>query len=291
VILGGMPIFMYEDDLGYLLLPDSAKCAMSGLSPQQMMAKRHLPPAAALEGTAIGRCVQRLITTYLDHLLIDIGCQYGTSALHLAYFARKHGSTGPVFAFDPGDAGSLASINIAMNKDMGEVQFFSCAVGAFSGYTLLYSELGNSENNRVGNRGPASRSRPTRITSVDNFLETHCGFKPAFLKIDTQGFDPEVVDGAERLLNGLPTILHIEFVPHAVKPRRSPEDFLRRLLADFILLEDKGSHGEPIKEDQIYEFTRSIDASETRWTDLICISRKLPWAEEICAAISTHGVA
>lgn len=292
VLNGSMPLFMYMDDLAYRQIPDEYKCAVQREAPGVFLRRRQPPRGSVFAGTPMGRSLDYLLESFDRVAVLDIGCQYGTSAIAFANHLRLAGRSEPVFAFDPGDAGSLAPHNIAMNAEMGAVEFFPKAVSNWSGMTLLYSEIGNTENNRLGNpidtRG-VTMSRPAPVTTVDDFMAERSLDLPTFLKIDTQGFDYEVVDGARALIERQPVVLHVEFTPHAMRARLEPGDFLALLCHNFVVLDDANVGLGPIPEEKIAEAVTRIDAYPSQHTDFICISRKLSGWQQLVSDIVEQG--
>jgi hypothetical protein len=151
--------------------------------------------------------------------------------------------------------------------------------------TLAYSEPRHGANDRTGAARPAAVARPVPITTIDDFLGERGGLRPAFLRIDMQGFDPEVVDGALALIESHPVAMSIGFAPHAIRPRRSPELFLMRLSERFTVIDERGPRDRSIDQDDPDAFVREIDASDDKRTDLICISRKIAGHGELVAQI------
>jgi FkbM family methyltransferase len=278
VIDGPLALFMYRDDLLYRLHPDAQKRAVLGEPANVFMRRRDVTKRPALEGTPAGRCVRHMLRLFQDVALLDIGCHCGATALHLAHFVKEQGRSMPVYAFDPGDAGRLTPYNFAVNAAIGKVEFFPMAVSEVSGGTLFYCEIGNSENKRIGNplTDDVTLSRPALVTSIDDFLATRGGLRPAFLKIDTQGFDPEVVAGATQLIASQPVTIKTEFTPHAMRPRMPPEMFLERLCRDFVVIDERAVQAGPIDQAALSEFVAKVDATPDTWTDLICVSKNLP---------------
>jgi FkbM family methyltransferase len=293
VVDGPLVVFMFRDDLLYKLHPDAQKRAVLGEPATVFMRRRDVTARPALEGTPAGRCVRHMLRLFQDVALFDIGCHCGATALHLAHFVKEQGRSIPVYAFDPGDSGRLAPYNFAVNAAVGKVEFFPLAVSEVSGGTLLYGEIGNSENNRIGNplADDVTLSRPALVTTIDDFLATRGGLRPAFLKSDTQGFDPEVVAGATRLIASQPVTIKTEFTPHAMRPRMPPETFLERLCWDFVVIDERAVQAGPIDPGALSEFVAKVDASPDTWTDLICVSKNLPDRESLVREVCGSGTA
>ncbi|NIQ16318.1 MAG: hypothetical protein GTO02_18585, partial [Candidatus Dadabacteria bacterium] len=73
------------------------------------------------------------------------------------------------------------------------------AAGNYDGYLPIHAEPGENENNRIVNpqQYDFSVSRIKKGVSLDRFLdEINCD-SDLFIKMDTQGAEPEVFEGLE----------------------------------------------------------------------------------------------
>lgn len=285
---GPLLVPMYVDDLAYQSIPRERR---SSANPQVLQAfDLEESRRAALTPCVHYDLAQAFARRFDDFLAIDVGCQYGTSAITLARYLRSIGKTMPVIAFDPGDAGRLAPTTIEMNDAADEVHFYPQAVGARDGFAVLFHEFGNSENNRIVNAIPESLSRIVRTVSLDSFLESHYALKPALVKIDTQGAEPEVLAGAGRLLRTCPTVLLMEYTPWAIRTRTDPVAFLARLQEDFHIyrlvdhvgtIASRTSGLALIAPGEVPQFTAMIDDSSAKWTDVVLVSKLIEAADEL----------
>lgn len=140
---------------------------------------------------------------YLSHFhfaaktLIDIGVQRGTPELYQLFSDRK------IVLVDP-----LPGVREALDQRYSgrlDYQFFSLALGAAPGTATL-----NIMGDARGKTGIPARSELTastiterhevKVVTLDSLLAEHPTPAPFGLKIDTEGYELEVLRGAERTL-------------------------------------------------------------------------------------------
>ena len=110
VRIGPFLNFMFEDDVGYKALPEGCK------KKTNLLGQYKHTPASQLALTQFIRnwtpkdsATRRLLAHFLKYLpnfsAVDIGCQYGSSAMQTARFIHSLSAANRVHAFDPGLAG------------------------------------------------------------------------------------------------------------------------------------------------------------------------------------------
>ena len=127
--------------------------------------------------------------------IIDIGANMGVYALSMA---RTVGPTGRVWAFEPASstAGLLAQ-SIAANE-FAHVVLEQCALSSASG-TLRLSLNDNSELNELVRDGaPSGASEEVRVSTLDECRERHDWRDIAFVKIDAEGEERNILNGGQR---------------------------------------------------------------------------------------------
>jgi FkbM family methyltransferase len=128
----------------------------------------------------------------------DVGANLGYYTL---LGAACVGPRGRVVAFEPfPPAWDRLQKNLGLNA-FGQVVTFNVAVSKARGKSTLFYE-------REGPDGVATFIRPNQITasvvcdtlSLDQFLQEHQEPPPMVMKVDVEGWEKAVLDGAERLL-------------------------------------------------------------------------------------------
>ena len=154
--------------------------------------------------------------------VLDIGANIGWYTVSAA---RRVGSTGHVFAFEPDPRNySILAANIAQG-DLSWVTAQRCALGRTSGTAAMQGSMDNQGDLRVRNftaqAGPLMDDEIS-VVALDDYLAGQEAFRLErlrILKMDVQGFEYEVFSGARRLLQSLPTatVCFIEFDPALLK--------------------------------------------------------------------------
>jgi len=184
---------------------------------------------------------------FLAHLregmcVFDVGANIGYYTL-LA--ARAVGSSGRVWAFEPEPHNfALLTRNVTENG-FANVRLINAAVSDRAGVLRLHLDDANfgAHSLEVGSvRTSSGRSVEVETVFLDRFAEEASTFEAGVLvKVDVQGAEALVVEGAQRLL-GLPNVtLFLEIWPEALE--RAQADAGRLLAA----LEDLGFRFEDVE--------------------------------------------
>lgn len=205
--------------------------------------------------------------------VLDVGANIGYTA---ALFAT--GLTGGyrVYAFEP-EPKNFAQLErtVARLQLAGRVEPVHAAVGATDGTVQLWRNEAHHGNHRIATpdlrkrtADPASLTVP--LVSLDRFAEER-GIAAAvrFVKIDVQGYEPEVLAGMQGLLaanRGL--AVAIEFMPQAIADLGfEPDALLETLTRAGLRLHALGRDG------SVTPFDRSRPAphlAERGYVDLLC---------------------
>lgn len=157
--------------------------------------------AATGGGSAVG-VVHYGLEEYSDmafcaHLLrpgdvfVDVGASIGTYTLLASGVADAD-----VIAFEPvPETGKRLSDHVVLNRLEARVQIRRCAVGAGAGTVRMTTDLRAANYIATGDDDGMSVEVP--ITTLDVELAT---LHPTMLKIDVEGFEQEVLDGADAAL-------------------------------------------------------------------------------------------
>ena len=135
-------------------------------------------------------------------IVLESGAHHGCTTIVLS---RWVGENGKVIAFEPVPANaSIIRKNIELNQ-IKNVWLESKAVGATSGHKVKISGNSNSSVRALG------QGREVDLTCLDQYEYLN----PTFLKVDVEGFEVEVLKGAQRILRKRPK-LAIEVHPEAL---------------------------------------------------------------------------
>ena len=121
---------------------------------------------------------------------VDVGANVGA---YTVLASRVSGAF--THAFEPGtEAADALVANTALNQIADRVTLRRCAVGRASG-TVHFAANGAGAMHHVARSGEAAASRAVEMLTLDD-----CQLSPSILKIDTEGYEAEVLAGASRTL-------------------------------------------------------------------------------------------
>jgi FkbM family methyltransferase len=122
---------------------------------------------------------------------VDVGANVG------AYTVLASKVSGAfTHAFEPGaEAADALMANAALNHIEDRVKLRRCAVGRVSG-TVRFAANGSGAMHHVARPGEPAGSVAVEMLTLDD-----CALSPSILKIDTEGYEAEVLAGASRTLS------------------------------------------------------------------------------------------
>jgi FkbM family methyltransferase len=158
---------------------------------------RHIAKYGACE-PLLTRWLSAYLATSSLGIFVDVGANLGWHAIH----AAQHKAVETVVAFEPDAFNAwLLDRNLSFNG-IGNVVVNACAVGARRGFIRLYRYKSSNcgRHSVLADYGYGSRLVP--ITELDTALDTlGMADRPVLIvKIDVEGYEPEVVLGATQTL-------------------------------------------------------------------------------------------
>jgi FkbM family methyltransferase len=133
-------------------------------------------------------------------IFIDVGANIGLMTL---LGARRVGPSGGVYAFEPAPATfGLLQDNISLNQ-MKNIHAMNVGLGSAQGVEVIYS---NRQNNRgmisfVEKEPGAAEVDEVPVQTLDEFWEEKSNGPVKMIKIDVEGWELEVLKGAQALLS------------------------------------------------------------------------------------------
>ena len=126
-------------------------------------------------------------------VIFDVGAHIGITALHFSNAFPE----AKVHAFEPGSRNfDHMSANLSGKPDIQRHKF---AIGAEPGEAILLIEPDHPSMARIGEgQGP---TEVVKVETLDHFCRAHGIDAVAILKIDVEGFEMNVLTGAEQLLS------------------------------------------------------------------------------------------
>ena len=138
-------------------------------------------------------------------VVIEVGANIGAHTLPLA---KLVGAAGRVYAFEPQRVVyQTLCANVAINS-LTNVECFHCAVGAQPGHVLIpeidYSQPANFGGLSVNQFEQGSK---VPLVSLDGFIDPP---HVHLLKVDVEGMEQEVLQGAKGLIERFRPVLYVE---------------------------------------------------------------------------------
>lgn len=159
-----------------------------------------------------------------DDFLVDVGANSGQMTSLMAVCA---GPGGKVLAFEPHpDNCELLKRNVdAWSGQLrnAPIELSACALGSSAGEADLNEPAGFAENSGLATLAGSSnggRSHKVQVRRLDDVLED--GTRVAVMKLDVEGFELQVLHGAEQLLHS-GNIRNVVFEDHDGYPSQVSE--------------------------------------------------------------------
>ncbi len=196
------------------------------------------------------RLIRRAVTP--GSVCMDIGANIG---LHTLGMGRAAGPHGRVFAIEPESRNfALLSENLRLNR-IENVTLIRAAAGASPGRCWIKRSESNLGDHRVSS-GPAPGSEEVPLVTVDEALRNTATGLVSFIKIDVQGYEPNVLRGMRATLQKNPNVVILmELAPQLLQDAGSSAAELLGLCQSVGLTgwEIDSYRIAPISPDWIYE--------------------------------------
>ncbi len=151
-----------------------------------------------------------------DFNILDIGANIGYQSLMFAKLCPD----GKVYSFEPDSQNfEVLKKNILLNS-FKNIVIFKKALGAKNGTVTLYKyAFWNPGMNRILTEKPSveHKSEPLTIVTLDEIIDNEQIEKVDLIKIDVEGFEKFVLEGAQNTIKKWSPILFIELVESNLK--------------------------------------------------------------------------
>jgi FkbM family methyltransferase len=157
---------------------------------------------------------------------VDVGANIGATALIMGAYAVQGGR---VIAVEPGPQSfDLLQRNLALNG-ASTVTALNCAVSSKPGRMTF------CENSAYGHLAPGAEGLQVEVQTLDQIVEGQGLTRLDLLKIDTEGFEPQVLEGARATIERHRPVIYLELNSWALiaHGRRDPLAFVTGLSAAF----------------------------------------------------------
>ncbi|CCQ61759.1 hypothetical protein CWATWH0401_3365 [Crocosphaera watsonii WH 0401] len=235
----------------------------------------------------------------IDFVFIDIGANYGNTAIPAAKFFKKYGQHNPIISFEPGFVYELFKNNVKINQLSDIIQPEKIALGNQNRPIVIKSMLEHSESNSTQELRqfyPDLQLASCHLVdgmTLDNYVEKHQIRSPLLVKIDAEGSDFQVLQGMNKLLNYDVVMLILEYDPKDLKNFMPGEEVLDKLSKDYKLFNmrtlDQNVQwkfsfiGEEM--DSFITFSQNVMESPSGWTDILAVRKDLPNLDKLMERI------
>ena len=160
---------------------------------------------------------------------IDIGANLGEWTVP---FARAVGPAGRVLAAEPAPRAAAALEATLGANGLHQVQVMQCAVGDHDGFAefavpVVTSARSDTGTAKIGAAGPGGNALRVALRSLDSLAADHRLDRTDLIKIDVEGYERQVLDGAEATLGRFRPTLVIETGHEGAGDRGAIRDRLR----------------------------------------------------------------
>ena len=173
-------------------------------------------------------------------VVVDVGANIG---YYTVLLANKVGVAGKVFAFEPDKTNFEILIKNIKTNNLKNVVAVNTAVGSKNGTKVLYKSEENLGDHKLyetlcpsdTSLDPpkanafrrAGEKEEVKIIKLDDFL---ANTKVDLMKIDTQGWEPEVIEGAKSIIKNYKPTIFFEYSPASYKAAKLDGDKMMKFI-------------------------------------------------------------
>lgn len=174
--------------------------------------------------------------------VIDVGANIGAYTLPMA---QQVGEKGEVFAFEPEPKNAVILMKNVLDNGFENTIVFPFALSDKETVTRLYLSWDNVGDHRIydGNYKRPRDSIEVMTERLDDVLAEEADHI-AVMKIDTQGYEPFVIEGAKALIQAHKPKIFLEYWPYAYRKAGADKKRMLTFLSDlayeaYVIDEDK----------------------------------------------------
>lgn len=187
-------------------------------------------------------------------VVVDVGANIG---YYTALFSKKVGEKGKVYAFEPDKTNyEILVKNVAENK-LKNVKVIKAALGSKNTVETMFKSAQNSGDHRLFKDNLAiSGYEKIKVYKLDDYLKKQKENRRIdLIKIDTQGWEPEVIKGAAKTIEKFEPVIFFEYWPWAYRQagldRETMMKFLRKVYGKINYIEEYIQVYFPIKKTKL----------------------------------------
>jgi FkbM family methyltransferase len=177
--------------------------------------------------------------------VVDAGANVG---LYTGLFSRLVGSAGKVISVEP-DLDNFAALRAAVEANRwANVECYACALHNKQESLLLLRDPCNSGNHALARRPPLHNAGVLKAVEGRSLDELIGERRVDFIKIDVQGWELRVLQGAEQIMaSGAPLSLLVELWPQGLRRNGSSAGEVLELLESFSFRLLDPTNGRPFR--------------------------------------------
>jgi FkbM family methyltransferase len=187
--------------------------------------------------------LQRYVSKHVagSSICLDIGANIGLTSVLMSHYNPN----GRVYSFEPSPINLQHLRDNIQRNTSGNVEIISSAIGSADGFVNFQTPQAGANSTVI--RGDASGLPYTKVPliTVDGWVAKKGVSAVDFIKIDVEGFEPEVLIGAAETITRLKPKLYMEFnsITTIFEARLSPLVFAEAIwmLFDIYTVADDGA--------------------------------------------------
>jgi FkbM family methyltransferase len=210
--------------------------------------------------------------------VVDVGGFVGNIGLPIAAWVQREGLADRVRIqiLEPSRMHDLIERSAKLNGLDVVVSLLNAAASDRSGTATYAAEAGNFVSGRLQN-ATGDYATEVRTVAIDEIISDEADL--CFIKIDTEGHEPAVLQGLRRTLSTRPVLAVIEFHPFLIGAKMGNATYEEFLFEQFLLF-DVGNFGyldrwTPIEHGNVEHLRACAHRDLHTVTDLFGISRRL----------------
>ena len=168
------------------------------------------------------------LVDYRNKIVLDVGASLGVTA---AQFARK---ASEVHAFEP-HPDNFEFLNDQVNiRQINNIYTYKVAISNFTGEANFFGRESHGVHSLgIHNKGRVISQHKVPVQTLDTFCASKLDDRIGLLKIDVEGFEADVLQGATGLLRDKKIdFILFEFSPSIHRLRKIPSDAPIKILSD-----------------------------------------------------------
>jgi len=155
------------------------------------------------------------IVNWSNKVVVDVGASLGATVVPFSRTAKK------VYALEPSSCNYNSLLDQVHIRRLKNIKCFNVAASDFNGVTEFFTRESHGIHSLgVHNKGKVVSSALVSVVTLDDFWKKEINQQIGLLKIDVEGFETEVLNGASYLLkNKIIDSVIFEFSPRIHKLR------------------------------------------------------------------------